>query len=178
MTATASSPFQFDDGDHLGIVLKKEGERWVLSDEGRTYMQLSYFGLDDRDLQRGTRQEIISAALSNFSVQDRDGELLIPVPEERYGDALYSLVQALLKISDVTADIRVQFLLCHAGIGEQSFEVRAFGDLLLDRFQALGDLLGGHRDLLLLHFLLKDGLRHEGIDHLLEVREDKSLEDF
>ena len=28
------TPFLFDDGDHLVIVLKKEGARWVLSDEG------------------------------------------------------------------------------------------------------------------------------------------------
>ena len=30
------TPFQLDDGDHLSIVLKKEGGDWVLSDEGHT----------------------------------------------------------------------------------------------------------------------------------------------
>ena len=31
------TPFQFEDGDELVIVLKKEGERWLLSDEAHTY---------------------------------------------------------------------------------------------------------------------------------------------
>lgn len=95
------TPFLFDDGDHLAIVLKKEDGRWVLSDEGHTYMHLTY-ELDERDLQRGTRQRIITSALSAFSVDDREGELVLPIPDDRYGDALYSFVQALLKITDVT----------------------------------------------------------------------------
>jgi len=95
------TPFLFDDGDRLAIVLKKEGDRWVLSDEAHTYMHLTY-AVDEKDLQRGTRQKIISNVLSAFQVQDRDGELVLAVPEEQYGDALYSFVQALLKITDVT----------------------------------------------------------------------------
>ena len=94
------TPFLFEDGDHLSVVLKKEGGRWVLSDEAHTYMHLSY-DLDERDLQAGTRQKVISNALSVFQVEDRNGELILEVPDERYGDALYSFVQALLKISDV-----------------------------------------------------------------------------
>jgi hypothetical protein len=95
------TPFRFEDGDHLAIVLKQENGSWVLTDEGHTYMHLTY-DLDERDLQRGTRQKIIANALSAFSVEDREGELVLRIPEQRYGDALYSYVQALLKISDVT----------------------------------------------------------------------------
>ncbi len=95
------TPFLFDDGDRLAIVLKKEGDRWVLSDEAHTYMHLTY-AVDEKDLQRGTRQKIISNVLSTFQIHDRDGELVLAVPEEQYGDALYSFVQALLKITDVT----------------------------------------------------------------------------
>lgn len=95
------TPFLFEDGDHLSIVLKRDGGMWALSDEGHTYMHLTY-DLDERDLHKGTRQRIITNALSVFAVEDRDGELLLRVPEERYGDALYSFVQALIKVSDVT----------------------------------------------------------------------------
>ena len=95
------TPFLFDDGDHLSIVLKKEGAGWVLSDEAHTYMRLTY-DIDESDIYRGTRQKIISNTLSMFQVEDRDGELLIEVLDGRYGDALYSFVQALLKISDVS----------------------------------------------------------------------------
>ncbi len=94
------TPFRFDDGDHLCIVLRREGADWVLSDEGHTYMHLTY-DIDEKDLRRGTRQRIISSALSIFQVEDREGELVLVVTNERYGDALYSFVQALLKITDV-----------------------------------------------------------------------------
>ena len=95
------TPFLFEDGDHLSIVLKKENGTWILSDEGHTYMHLTY-DLDEKDLQRGTRQKIITNALSVFTVDDREGELIISIRDHRYGDALYSFVQALLRITDVT----------------------------------------------------------------------------
>lgn len=95
------TPFMFEDGDHLSIVLKTENGNWILSDEGHTYMHLTY-DLDEKDLQRGTRQKIITNALSVFSVQDREGELVIPIVEHQYGDALYSFIQALLRITDIS----------------------------------------------------------------------------
>lgn len=95
------TPFTFEDGDHLAVILKREGANWVLSDEGHTFMHLTY-DIDEKDLQRGNRQKIIGNALSVFSVQDRAGELVLPIENGGYGDALYSFLQALLKISDVS----------------------------------------------------------------------------
>ena len=95
------TPFRFGDGDHLAIALKREEGRWILSDEGHTYMQLTY-GLDEKSLHRGTRQQIITNALSAFMVEDREGELVLTVRDERYGDTLFDFIQALLKITDVT----------------------------------------------------------------------------
>jgi len=95
------TPFQFDDGDHIVVVLKKEDGRWILSDEAHTYMRLTY-DISENSLRGGTRQRIISNTLSMFGVEDRDGELILPVPDERYGEALYSFVQTILKISDVS----------------------------------------------------------------------------
>ena len=95
------TPFRFEDGDHLAIVLKRMGGRWVFSDEAHTYMHLTY-DIEERDLHRGRRQKVIANTLSTFGVEDRDGELLLDIPDEQYGDALFSFVQALLKISDVS----------------------------------------------------------------------------
>jgi len=103
------TPFMFEDGDHLSIVLKKdpsasdaqaENGTWILSDEGHTYMHLTY-DLDEKDLQRGTRQKIISNALSVFNVQEREGELILPIEDDSYGDAFFRFVQALLKIGNL-----------------------------------------------------------------------------
>ena len=59
------TPFLFDDGDHLAIVLSRRDEHWVLTDEAHTYMHLTY-DIDEKDLQRGTRQKIIANTLSTF----------------------------------------------------------------------------------------------------------------
>lgn len=95
------TPFQFDDRDHLAIVLKYSRGSWILSDEGHTYMHLTY-DISDKDLARGTRAKLITNALDAFSVQDVEGELVLKVTAERFGDALYDFVQALLKITDVS----------------------------------------------------------------------------
>ncbi len=95
------TPFHFEDGDHLAIVLKRENGEWVLTDEGHTYMHLTY-DLDENSLHRGTRQQIISNALSAFKVEDLQGELRMPITGSEYGNTLYDFIQALLKISDVT----------------------------------------------------------------------------
>ncbi len=95
------TPFQFGDQDHLAIVLKRSNGSWVLSDEGHTYMHLTY-EISEKDLLKGTRAKIITNALDAFEVEDREGELFIRVPDQRYGDALYSFVQALLRITDVS----------------------------------------------------------------------------
>ncbi len=95
------TPFHFEDGDHLSIVLKRADSGWVLSDEAHTFMHLTY-DIDEKDLRRGTRQRIIDAVLSTYHIEDREGELLLKVEDEDCGDKLYSFIQALMKISDVT----------------------------------------------------------------------------
>lgn len=95
------TPFMSEDGDHLAVVLKKNARGWILSDEGHTFMHLTY-ELDEKDLHFGTRQKIIGNALSSFQVEDRGGELVAHVAEEQFGDALYSFVQALLRTTDVS----------------------------------------------------------------------------
>ena len=95
------TPFTFDDGDNLVIVLKSHNNKWYLTDEGHTYMHLSY-RMDTKVLQKGKRQKIISDILSTFELSDRDGELVLPVVDSNYGDALFSFIQGVLKISDIT----------------------------------------------------------------------------
>ena len=95
------TPFAFDDGDHFVIVLRKEPAGWTLTDEGHTFMRLTY-EIDEKDFQRGTRQKIVDNALSLFQVEDRNGELSLSIPGEQFGDSLYSFVQALQKISDIS----------------------------------------------------------------------------
>lgn len=96
-----ANPFEYDDGDGLEIALEQREGCWHLTDQGTTFMRLTY-DLDERDLHRGSRQKIIANALTAFGVEDRDGELVLPVSGERFGDALFSFIQAVLKINDVS----------------------------------------------------------------------------
>ncbi len=63
-------------------------------------MHLSY-DRDVAELRQGHKWNLVSNALSIFSVEDRDGELVRNISDERYADALYSFVQSVLKIADV-----------------------------------------------------------------------------
>ncbi|MCY4621383.1 MAG: DUF1828 domain-containing protein [bacterium] len=94
------TPFRFDDGDHLSIVLKRDRTGWFLTDEAHTYMHLSY-DMPLRDLHRGTRQRIISNVLSVAEMEENEGELVLSIPCGQYGDSLFTFVQALIKITDV-----------------------------------------------------------------------------
>lgn len=95
------TPFMFDDGDHLVITLKRRDGKWELSDEGHTYMHLSY-EISPSDMFKGTRGKIIDTTLEMFHVKDRGGELVVDVIDEDYGEALFTFVQALMRIANVS----------------------------------------------------------------------------
>jgi len=64
-------------------------------------MHLTY-DFEEKDLRHGMRQKIVASVLSTLQVEDRNGEFVLGVQDERYGDALYSFVQALLRITDIS----------------------------------------------------------------------------
>lgn len=95
------TPFRFDDGDHLVIVLREnEFGKWELTDNGHTFMHLSY-KLDERSLEEGTRNKIITRTLAEFGVNDTGGKLGIEIKNEKYGNTLYDFIQAIMRINDV-----------------------------------------------------------------------------
>ena len=94
------TPFRFEDGDHLVIVLKREGNGWVLSDEAHTFMHLAD-DLDEGELRGDTCHPIIASALARFCIEDRDGELIRPVADERYANALFGFAQGLLTVAAI-----------------------------------------------------------------------------
>jgi len=95
------TPFQFDDGDSFAIVLKKVGKDWHLTDEGHTFMHLSY-EIDIDSLDKGNRAKIISTTLNTFGIQEKSGVLYAVLSEENMGNVFYNYIQTLIKITDVT----------------------------------------------------------------------------
>jgi len=97
------TPFHFDDGDHFVVVLKQAPNRnWVITDEGHTYMHMSY----DEDLSSfssGNRNEIIENALEKYGVKESDGKLFASIDEMTCaGNVLYNFIQCLIQITDVS----------------------------------------------------------------------------
>ena len=93
------TPFTLADGDVVSVFLKKDGDRWTITDDGNTWMQLSY-DIDYRSPEIPERRAAISRALSAFGIEDNDGELTVPVEGARFGDALLSMIQGILRVSD------------------------------------------------------------------------------
>jgi hypothetical protein len=98
------TPFVLEDGDHLSIVLKRENSKWILSDEGHTYMQLSY-DLTNGEVLADGRDEKIREALGFFLLMDREGEIIREVENGEFGEALYALVQGLIRIAEVSLSL-------------------------------------------------------------------------
>src|SRR5687768_4923238 len=90
------TPFSFDDGDHYVVVLKRDDDKWVLTDEGHTFMHLSY---SEVDLDAGTRSQVIDRALSSSKVENLAGELRLIVPGKAFGDALFTFIQTLTRVA-------------------------------------------------------------------------------
>ncbi len=92
-------PFTFADGDHYVVLLKRDDGQWMLSDEGHTFMHVSY---EVPEFDRGTRRAIIDRVLAGLGIEESAGELRLRIPEGRYGDALFSYLQAITRITDVS----------------------------------------------------------------------------
>jgi hypothetical protein len=93
------TPFTFEDGDALKVVVARDADGWYLSDEGHTFMHLSY---DEIDIEAKTRRRLLDQVLATYRVENRDGELRAQLMEDQMGDSLFSFLQALTKISDLT----------------------------------------------------------------------------
>ena len=93
------TPFAFDDGDHYVCVLKKHGDNWCVSDEGNTFMHMSY---DMSDFMGGTRERVIQDAIGLHGMECKDGVLTMCVSEAMIAHAVFSFVQAVSKITNVT----------------------------------------------------------------------------
>jgi Domain of unknown function DUF1828 len=97
------TPFTMEDGDHFTIVLQgKEGsQEWVLTDEGSTLLHLSYI-MDYASLKKGTRNQVIERVLGQFGLQNREGELRLITKYSDLASAIFTFLQALTRVTDIT----------------------------------------------------------------------------
>jgi len=94
------NPFTFDDGDHFVVILRREQDNWVLSDEGHTFMHLSYGGVD---LSKGSRAKLVEQALDVHGLENANGELRMRLAEADPSDGFFSFIQGINRIVDLKA---------------------------------------------------------------------------
>ncbi len=94
------TPFAFPDGDRFCPILMKTGSKWSFTDDGSTFMRITY-RINDDSILAGTRGKVIEQAIQSFGLSNTGGVLSIPVTDADFGSALYGFTQAILRISDV-----------------------------------------------------------------------------
>ncbi len=92
------TPFLLPGGDHLPVILEERPEGWRLTDDGETFMQL---GLLQPSFDTGNRWKVIQSGLKAHRVENDAGVLTLPIPDDSYGEALSSFIQAILEVMDV-----------------------------------------------------------------------------
>ena len=93
-------PFYFDDGDHLGLMLKKVDGYWAASDGGHFFFHLGIF-MEDEVLHSGECKKYVDRCRTMFDIEDRDGELIRFVEENDFGEAISDMLQFFVRAMHV-----------------------------------------------------------------------------
>jgi hypothetical protein len=95
------TPFMYQDGDHCSFIVAHDTVRaiWYLTDEGEVLTHASYSGVNLLASDRASR---FRETVEFYGVKERRGELVLPVEETSFGDALFTFTQACLDIVQLT----------------------------------------------------------------------------
>jgi len=96
------TPFTFSDGDPYQIYIKEmPGGIMRITDMGHTMMHLSYENDVDK-LREGTRGCLFNQILAENAVKEEKGEIFTDTDSHNLVTAIFSIGQALTKITDLT----------------------------------------------------------------------------
>ena len=93
-----TTPYLNAHNDYIQIYLKKDGESYILSDEGATISELEMYGCS---LESGKRNKILNSILQGFGVFLKDGVIQNTANVEDFPLKKHCLIQALLSVSDM-----------------------------------------------------------------------------
>lgn len=93
-----TTPYLNAHNDYIQIYLKKDGENYILSDEGETIAELEMYGCS---LETGKRGKILNSVLQGFGVSQKNGAIQTTASVEDFPLKKHCLLQALLSVSDM-----------------------------------------------------------------------------
>ncbi len=94
-----TTPFMNHNNDLISVYVKKNGDRYYLSDNGQTINELSLSGVNiDRSEKRS--QELTSI-LNGLGIKRERSELFTHTDEKKYPESKHRLIQAILSVDDM-----------------------------------------------------------------------------
>ena len=97
--SSISTPFLDRHNDHLNIYLSREGDNFLLTDNGYTIADLKMSGIK---LNTPKRESILRTSLNGFGVRiNTDNELFVYANPSNLGQKKHYLIQAILAVNDM-----------------------------------------------------------------------------
>lgn len=93
-----TTPFLDRHNDYVQIYVKKEGNQFILTDDGYTLSDLRQSGCV---LETPKRKQILQTMLNGFGVLKKQEELIIYATTETFNLKKHNLIQAILAINDL-----------------------------------------------------------------------------
>jgi len=101
-TFVVTTPFTFPDGDQYMLYVKPlAGGGYRVTDMGHTLMHISY-EMDVDKLREGSRGSLLSRVLAEAEVNESEGEVFVEAPQNKLGESLFRLGQAITRVHDIT----------------------------------------------------------------------------
>lgn len=93
------TPFVGLFNDRIEIYVKKDNDKFILSDDGDTLSNLEMKGINVS--RSSTRRSIINGIELNFGVSIKDGEITTEATKETFNSRKHALLQAIQQVSDL-----------------------------------------------------------------------------
>lgn len=93
-----ATPFLDRKNDRLQVIAERQGGKVVLHDDGDVLTDLGFLGVD---FKAPSQQERLLVILNGIGVGLEEGRLAVKAAERKTGQALHSLIQAMLAVNDL-----------------------------------------------------------------------------
>ena len=93
-----TTPYLDRNNDHVQIYVKKEGDIYIVGDDGYTFADLELSGCE---LDTPKRKQLLELTLNGFGVKIEDDELVVRTSPENFALRKHSLLQAILAVGDL-----------------------------------------------------------------------------
>ena len=93
-----TTPYLDRHNDRLQIYAKRQGDRYLLTDDGYILEDLEQSGCE---IKGGRRQALLEMTLNGFGVREIENELRVYASQDDFALRKHNLVQAMLAVNDI-----------------------------------------------------------------------------